>query len=256
MTPAGRTEIVRGFEGLDGATARIADELSKQYFLGYTSSVNKDGRWHSIRVTVRDRNLTVRARRGLRRLVTPRRDRRPKTSGRNMMVRLCPTYLIALGLSLVGGLGGLLVASGVLLVNDSARARLVPWLVSYAVGALLGVSTLAILPSALEQLPATRVLGTLLLGILLFFFLEKLVSVAALSHARLRGARRRRAPGARRRRLPQFRRWRRCRRRGSDFRAARHQHGAGGRGSRDSAGGRRLRNPAPRRLLAPARRCC
>jgi zinc and cadmium transporter len=85
------------------------------------------------------------------------------------------TYLIALGLSLVGGLGGLLVASGVLLVNDSARARLVPWLVSYAVGALLGVSTLAILPSALEQLPATRVLGTLLLGILLFFFLEKLV---------------------------------------------------------------------------------
>ena len=64
------------------------------------------------------------------------------------------TYLIALGLSLVGGLGGLLVASGVLLFNDSARARLVPWLVSYAVGALLGVSTLAILPSALEQLPA------------------------------------------------------------------------------------------------------
>lgn len=60
----GRTEIVRGFEGLDDATARIADELSKQYFLGYTSSVNKDGRWHSIRVTVRDRNLTVRARRG------------------------------------------------------------------------------------------------------------------------------------------------------------------------------------------------
>ena len=85
------------------------------------------------------------------------------------------TYLIALGLSLVGGLGGLLVASGVLLVNDSARARLVPWLVSYAVGALLGVSTLAILPTALEQLPATRVLGTLLIGILLFFFLEKLV---------------------------------------------------------------------------------
>jgi hypothetical protein len=60
----GRTEIVRGFDGLDRATARIADELSKQYFLGYTSSVNKDGRWHSIRVIVRDRNLNVRARRG------------------------------------------------------------------------------------------------------------------------------------------------------------------------------------------------
>ena len=85
------------------------------------------------------------------------------------------TFFIALGLSLLGGLGGLLVASGVLLINDSARARLVPWLVSYAVGALLGVSMLAILPSALEQLPATRVFGTLLLGILLFFLLEKLV---------------------------------------------------------------------------------
>ena len=60
----GRTEIVRGFDGLDRATARIADELSKQYFLGYASSVNRDGRWHSIRVTVRDRSLTVRARRG------------------------------------------------------------------------------------------------------------------------------------------------------------------------------------------------
>jgi VWFA-related protein len=60
----GRTEIVRGFDGLDGATARIADELSRQYFLGYTSSVNKDGRWHAIRVTVRDRNLNVRARKG------------------------------------------------------------------------------------------------------------------------------------------------------------------------------------------------
>lgn len=85
------------------------------------------------------------------------------------------TYLIAVGLSLLGGLGGLLVASGVLLITDSARARLVPWLVSYAVGALLGVSTMAILPSALEQLPAPRVLGTVLGGILLFFFLEKLV---------------------------------------------------------------------------------
>jgi Ca-activated chloride channel homolog len=60
----GRTEIVRGFDGLDDATARIADELSKQYFLGYTSAVNKDGRWHSIRVTVRDRSLNVRARKG------------------------------------------------------------------------------------------------------------------------------------------------------------------------------------------------
>jgi Ca-activated chloride channel family protein len=60
----GRTEIVRSFRDLDGATARIADELSKQYSLGYASTGKKDGRWHAIRVDVKDRRLTVRARRG------------------------------------------------------------------------------------------------------------------------------------------------------------------------------------------------
>jgi zinc and cadmium transporter len=85
------------------------------------------------------------------------------------------TFLIALGLSLLGGLGGLFVASGVLLFNDSVRAKLVPWLVSYAVGALLGVAMLAILPETLELLPAPKVFSTLLAGILMFFVLEKLV---------------------------------------------------------------------------------
>jgi len=46
------------------ATARLADELSKQYSLGYSSSEPKDGRWHAIRVEVRDRKLLVRARKG------------------------------------------------------------------------------------------------------------------------------------------------------------------------------------------------
>jgi Ca-activated chloride channel family protein len=60
----GRTEVVRDFADLDGATTRIADELSKQYYLGYASPGKKDGRWHTIKVEVRDRRLTVRARRG------------------------------------------------------------------------------------------------------------------------------------------------------------------------------------------------
>jgi zinc and cadmium transporter len=83
--------------------------------------------------------------------------------------------LIALGLSLLGGLGGLVVASSVLLFPDGMRTRLVPWLVSYAVGALLGVSMLEMLPAVLAQLPASSVFATLLAGILLFFLLEKLV---------------------------------------------------------------------------------
>jgi VWFA-related protein len=60
----GRTEVVDDFGDLNGATARIADELSKQYYLGYASPGVKDGRWHAIKVEVRDRRLTVRARRG------------------------------------------------------------------------------------------------------------------------------------------------------------------------------------------------
>lgn len=84
-------------------------------------------------------------------------------------------FLIALSLSLLGGVGGLIVASAVLLFKDSARTRVVPWLVSYAVGALLGVSMLRILPEALERVSASDVMGTLLAGILLFFILEKLV---------------------------------------------------------------------------------
>jgi Ca-activated chloride channel homolog len=60
----GRTEIVRDPRDLDPATASIADELSKQYYLGYASLGRKDGRWHAIRVEVKNRSYRVRARRG------------------------------------------------------------------------------------------------------------------------------------------------------------------------------------------------
>ncbi|MEN3337513.1 MAG: zinc and cadmium transporter, partial [Acidobacteriota bacterium] len=86
-----------------------------------------------------------------------------------------PLLATALGLSLLGSLGGLLVASALLLCNARVRTRLVPWLVSYAVGALLGVALLALLPEALETLAPSQAFGTLLGGILVFFILEKLV---------------------------------------------------------------------------------
>ena len=60
----GRTEVVRDARDLSPATTSIADELSRQCSLGYTSPGTRDGRWHSIRVEVRDRSVTVRARRG------------------------------------------------------------------------------------------------------------------------------------------------------------------------------------------------
>ena len=85
-----------------------------------------------------------------------------------------PLAATAIGLSLLGGFGGLLVASSLLIIPDSVRARLVPWLVSYAVGALLGVALLELLPHALRSLEPRRTLLTLLVGILSFFVLEKL----------------------------------------------------------------------------------
>lgn len=60
----GRTEIVSDARDLGPATASIAHELGQQYFLGYPPAAPKDGRWHAIQVTVRNRDYLVRARRG------------------------------------------------------------------------------------------------------------------------------------------------------------------------------------------------
>jgi zinc and cadmium transporter len=85
------------------------------------------------------------------------------------------TYAAAVGLSVLGSLGGLLTASTFLLLGDGVRVRLVPWLISYAVGTLLGVALLALLPEALQSAPASSALTALLAGVLFFFVLEKLV---------------------------------------------------------------------------------
>lgn len=84
-------------------------------------------------------------------------------------------YAAAIGLSVLGSLGGLLTASAFLLLGDGLRLRLVPWVISYAVGTLLGAALLALLPNALESIEPSAALGTLLAGVLTFFLLEKLV---------------------------------------------------------------------------------
>ena len=84
-------------------------------------------------------------------------------------------YAVAVGLSILGSLGGLLTASIFLLLGDGLRVKLLPWLISYAVGTLLGVALLALLPEALATLEPRRAMPTLLAGILAFFLLEKLV---------------------------------------------------------------------------------
>jgi VWFA-related protein len=60
----GHTELVHASADLQSATAIIADELNKQYLLGYSSSRAPDGKYHSIRVRARDAKFRIRARNG------------------------------------------------------------------------------------------------------------------------------------------------------------------------------------------------
>jgi zinc and cadmium transporter len=82
---------------------------------------------------------------------------------------------IAIALSVMGSFGSLLVASVLLVLREPLRRGVVPWLVSYAVGTLLGVALLDVLPEAASEMPPNRMFGTLLAGIIFFFVLEKVV---------------------------------------------------------------------------------
>ena len=84
-------------------------------------------------------------------------------------------FAIAIGLSVLGSFGSLLLASGLLLLRPQTRTALVPHLVSYAVGTLLGVALLSIIPEVLADLEPARMGTTLLAGIITFFILEKAV---------------------------------------------------------------------------------
>lgn len=60
----GHTAVVHDSEELAAATARIAEELNSQYVLGYASRRATDGKYHSIRVSVKLPGHRVRARNG------------------------------------------------------------------------------------------------------------------------------------------------------------------------------------------------
>jgi len=79
---------------------------------------------------------------------------------------------------LLGGLLSVLAAALFLLFRESLRDRLLPHLVSFATGTLLGAALLGLLPHALEDFPSDDnhiIPLTLLAGLLGFFLLEKLV---------------------------------------------------------------------------------
>jgi zinc and cadmium transporter len=78
----------------------------------------------------------------------------------------------------LGGALSVLAAGIFLLLPESTRVRMLPALVSFAIGAMLGATFIGLLPEALEAPgigePYTITLAVLL-GLLAFFLLEKLV---------------------------------------------------------------------------------
>lgn len=78
----------------------------------------------------------------------------------------------------IGGLLSALAASLFLVAPARIRSRVLPHLVSFATGALLGAALLGLLPHAIEEagsIDVHEIGATLLCGLLIFFVLEKLV---------------------------------------------------------------------------------
>jgi len=74
------------------------------------------------------------------------------------------------------GSAGAVGGSALLLVfPEKIRKTLVPCLISYATGTLLGAAFFGMIPHALEHAQSSSILTTILIGIVLFFLLEKLV---------------------------------------------------------------------------------
>jgi len=77
--------------------------------------------------------------------------------------------------SVLGSVGAIAGAALLLLFRESTRKTVLPCLLSYAIGTLLGAAFLGMIPNALQQNTALTISGTVLAGIVIFFVLEKLI---------------------------------------------------------------------------------
>ena len=77
--------------------------------------------------------------------------------------------------SVLGSVGAIAGAALLLFFQEGTRKTLLPCLLSYAIGTLLGAAFLGMIPHALQQATPIAISGTVLVGIVLFFVLEKIV---------------------------------------------------------------------------------
>ncbi len=77
--------------------------------------------------------------------------------------------------SILGSIGAIITASILLLFKGKAETKLVAYLISYAIGTLLAAALLGMIPKALSLSDPLIICSFILGGIILFFFLEKLV---------------------------------------------------------------------------------
>ncbi|MGD8514190.1 MAG: ZIP family metal transporter [Granulosicoccaceae bacterium] len=72
-------------------------------------------------------------------------------------------------------MGAIAGAALMLLSPEGTRKTLMPCLLSYATGTLLGAAFLGMIPNSLQQAAPLAISGTVLIGIIAFFFLEKII---------------------------------------------------------------------------------
>ncbi len=77
--------------------------------------------------------------------------------------------------SMLGSVGAIAGAALLLLFQEGTRKTLLPCLLSYAIGTLLGAAFLGMIPNALQHNTAFAISGTVLAGIVIFFALEKII---------------------------------------------------------------------------------
>jgi zinc and cadmium transporter len=83
--------------------------------------------------------------------------------------------ILIIGFSFLSSVGAISLASAYLLFPEEIRQSIVPCLISYATGTLLGAAFLGLLPHAMSHAQPTPVLAVVLAGIIGFFVLEKIV---------------------------------------------------------------------------------